>query len=528
MALFGQGWDDPQSAAIMALAGGLLQGNAGAGLLAANQAYSDMGDRKMKRQLTAAQIADFSNQAKLRDIQAQQAQFDMDLIRSIRNRGNGGAPSQAPVVAAPAGLLSAPLATEPQAGGQPTLSAPMPRAGMSTQAPMSLGGDWLTSLMPQDLAALKLAKRDLTDVYKLATEPMELKPGLSMNRFTGQIMSIPYVSQDGKAVQVLPNGQGGFSMSVPEGAPEAYAGFTRAAEQAKNENTLLPQTIIDRNTKRPVGGTVGAYIRNTTPLPENQGNLPITPQVAAAIRDDALRNGITNPQVNINMQPDGQRNPQIGFARPGAQQEVPAAPQIQGPAEAKFNEKTAENDAGQINEALTKAQSAKLALPTLWQAQDLIKSGTFTGLGADAKLNIVRAFSAMGVPVPDSVANSQAFDATMAQIVGANLKAMVGSQNISNADVTFVTKMFGERGQEAKAIKYILDRAIDNNMRYINSYNDLLGKAEASGGGSMIGKVAPPTKPNGAPARISSDEEYNALPSGARFVGPDGKTRRKP
>lgn len=30
------------------------------------------------------------------------------------------------------------------------------------------------------------------------------------------------------------------------------------------------------------------------------------------------------------------------------------------------------------------------------------------------------------------------------------------------------------------------------------------------------------------PQRISSDAEYNALPSGATFVGPDGKTRRKP
>lgn len=31
-----------------------------------------------------------------------------------------------------------------------------------------------------------------------------------------------------------------------------------------------------------------------------------------------------------------------------------------------------------------------------------------------------------------------------------------------------------------------------------------------------------------APAKISGDAEYNALPSGAQFVGPDGQTRRKP
>jgi hypothetical protein len=33
---------------------------------------------------------------------------------------------------------------------------------------------------------------------------------------------------------------------------------------------------------------------------------------------------------------------------------------------------------------------------------------------------------------------------------------------------------------------------------------------------------------SGAPVKVSSDEEYNALPSGARFIGPDGQVRVKP
>jgi hypothetical protein len=31
-----------------------------------------------------------------------------------------------------------------------------------------------------------------------------------------------------------------------------------------------------------------------------------------------------------------------------------------------------------------------------------------------------------------------------------------------------------------------------------------------------------------APTKISSDADYNALPSGAQFIAPDGTTRRKP
>ena len=33
---------------------------------------------------------------------------------------------------------------------------------------------------------------------------------------------------------------------------------------------------------------------------------------------------------------------------------------------------------------------------------------------------------------------------------------------------------------------------------------------------------------NAGPPQIKSDDDYNALPSGSTFVGPDGKTRRKP
>jgi len=48
-------------------------------------------------------------------------------------------------------------------------------------------------------------------------------------------------------------------------------------------------------------------------------------------------------------------------------------------------------------------------------------------------------------------------------------------------------------------------------------------QAVASGGASG-GKSTVPT----GPAKISSDAEYDALPSGTEFVGPDGINRRKP
>lgn len=48
----------------------------------------------------------------------------------------------------------------------------------------------------------------------------------------------------------------------------------------------------------------------------------------------------------------------------------------------------------------------------------------------------------------------------------------------------------------------------------------------------VAGARRTPTKPNQSdstsPKRIANDSDYNALPSGAEFIGPDGKKRRKP
>ena len=65
MGLLGTGFDDPQSQAIMALAGGLLRRDAGGGLLGANQAF-----------LAAKQA---QQQQAMQQMQMRQYQMQMDL-----------------------------------------------------------------------------------------------------------------------------------------------------------------------------------------------------------------------------------------------------------------------------------------------------------------------------------------------------------------------------------------------------------------------------------------------------------------
>jgi hypothetical protein len=60
-------------------------------------------------------------------------------------------------------------------------------------------------------------------------------------------------------------------------------------------------------------------------------------------------------------------------------------------------------------------------------------------------------------------------------------------------------------------------------------YDPLSGEMkQPEGQGPTREPPAAPSSSQGAPARISDDAGYTALPSGATFVGPDGHTRRKP
>lgn len=92
-----------------------------------------------------------------------------------------------------------------------------------------------------------------------------------------------------------------------------------------------------------------------------------------------------------------------------------------------------------------------------------------------------------------------------------------------------ITEMEGKKATDAMAR---LNRA-QSDAEFVKSLNDLRDVVLAGlerMGAQQGGGVAP--QPQGASQggiqKINSDSEYNALPSGAVFIGPDGKQRRKP
>lgn len=82
-------------------------------------------------------------------------------------------------------------------------------------------------------------------------------------------------------------------------------------------------------------------------------------------------------------------------------------------------------------------------------------------------------------------------------------------------------KLVSKRLEE---IKLINERAVNNRKMNIDNIRQNFGVEPLDTSGYEKQKPIIPSQPS----RITNDAEYNSLPSGTTFVGPDGVTRRKP
>lgn len=156
-----------------------------------------------------------------------------------------------------------------------------------------------------------------------------------------------------------------------------------------------------------------------------------------------------------------------------------------------------------------KVGEAKEALALLDQAEPLIKGATGSTIGAS--LDSVAQF--FGSATPGSI-KAQQLKAIEGALV-AKMPKMSGPQ--SDKDVLLYRQMAAEIGDPT--VPYERKAAAMGTVREIQERY-----AGMTPGGSKQTAAPGP----GAPTKITDDAGYNALPSGSLFVGPDGKTRRKP
>lgn len=316
--LLGQGWNDPKSMANLALAAGLIRGDFGGGLLGAGQAFQGMQDAQLNRLDKQQQIA-------MRNLEAQMAMRKLSILNDVFGAGASGSQSQDSAPQTPSLPQSSMPPIPGGSLGTGTFGISVPTQPPVTNAPASQRNSIIASLTPDKLAALKTAGYDMTDIYKLATDPISLAPGsVNVNRFTGATTTVPSLSQDGKASQLVPDptAPGGFRVIAPAGAVDTYSNYIDAQKKAENNNTLLPLTYVSAGPNgRPLGITVGEYLdgRRGAQQPQqapqglaNQGGGTLTPDLQAAILADAQKNGGPAPTVNLTA-PAGIKSPVFGL-----------------------------------------------------------------------------------------------------------------------------------------------------------------------------------------------------------------------
>lgn len=156
-------------------------------------------------------------------------------------------------------------------------------------------------------------------------------------------------------------------------------------------------------------------------------------------------------------------------------------------------------------DAAQKIADAKDVLDLLEQARPLIaaSTGSYTGAGLDALAQGV----GLSTPGAQAAAQLKALEGALVS----KMPKMSGPQ--SDKDVLLYRQMAGQIGDPTVPPETKL--AAMETIREIN---------RRSAG------LPPDFKPrlSTKPTAITDDAGYNALPSGALFTGPDGKTRRKP
>lgn len=154
-------------------------------------------------------------------------------------------------------------------------------------------------------------------------------------------------------------------------------------------------------------------------------------------------------------------------------------------------------------------------LPTLQQMRAALQSGdVITGFGAEARLQAARALAAAGnEEARRKVAATEAYRNSSGRLRVGMAKSL--GANPSNADILLLEKITaGDIGQNQDSLL----ATIDQGLSFANSRVGALG--------SQIGSQA--TQGGGAPIRVTSVAQARALPSGTRFISPDGKERIVP
>ena len=485
MALLGDSWDDPKSAAIMALSAGLLGRNFAGGLMGANQAYAQGKAAQQKAEIDKLQIDMMREDHALKRQQMQQAlQMQQQADAWFKSK-----------------MLGTPT-YQPGQLGSGSFGA-VPNANPLSSPPSGVG---LANLTPEDIVMGEKFGFKLIEPWKIAKQGFELKPNsYRVDPGTNRREYIPDVKE---GITMDPSGN---VVNMP-GATQALMERTMAAEAAKAllasagrlnlrdqpDGTQVPVSELSENpTLRNVLGSVfgGAPIpraangpaapvqRQSAPVSQPSGANVITPDAQRVADQEAMRmirselSATTDPQVRAGLERELARF-EAAQSRPGfptaTARITPNAAPAQGAGYGKTTAQKTQDEAVKaatlgINESWLKnsyepvraaGSAASDALTNISVARSAMANMGATGWGTDAKAAAAGVLSGLGL-APKSVqkfaADAETFQNAMATNLQTVLNAAKGPQTEGDADRARQT--FAQLKNTTQANEFLLDLA---------------------------------------------------------------------
>lgn len=434
---FGNGFDDPKSAALMALSAGLLRRDIGGGLLGANQAFAQAQDGKLKRGLLEAQVDETRAQADERRAKIAASQANAEGMQRLLYGGGGSVGG---------------------GGGQPQASLGAGAVG-GEQGPGGLIARAKAMGIPDDAIKADLltngGKGIAEMLFKRGTPDMQVSNGFAYdkNSLGAGFMPSLTTSTTGQTSMTRIGPDGLPVVSAPRGAMETYQGYRDADEGAKarmdpvkvwnpatgREEFQPRSTVLGNQPPRQMPQGSGAPPSQS---PSNTG--PITGNFVgdpAKIMEDILQ--IRDPKERANamaaFQEQSKRTQGFtqggGFAAGPSMQEQAAAAAAKVGAERSAT-LTADRDAARTS----RTDKAGDMLDMVTRAKTLLEYGDPTASGIGALLDKGAAF----VGKTTQGAQSAAALENIAGALTMSVPRMEGPQ--SNLDQKLYESMAGKVG----------------------------------------------------------------------------------
>lgn len=413
--VLGDGWQDPQSQGMLALAGGLLQGNFGRGVENMGSVMANAQDVAMRRKMLQSDL----EMKQLAERRAQ-AMFEMQQD-AYKNIPGGGVASGAPMGGPSVSVQ----------GGSPTIT----NGGGNS---MGGGGDTnaqLVRLEKMAIAGVPGAK-EAFELYKYRNDPQQLQPGtFSQNRVTGQREYIPDVKTG------LTYGPNGISMLPGAENMANLAGMTtNAQEAAKNRNTLVPLDRVNPDTGRPYTGTIADLINASKP----QGNGPFGSNgldMSRVSPEQAARLAKLDPAAFAAGVSRFQSSPSGEFMSNTAQEANKIRTLAPLQATAEFNKTLMTKMADDIQASSTKAQSGQGMVRIANDLSNALDSGNvLAGPGASTQILLKQIGQSLGASPDDALTETRSTIINLSKLVMEARGQLKGSGSISDFETKALIK----------------------------------------------------------------------------------------